>query len=143
MIVAYVDESGTHKGSELLCVAAYVGTSDEWESAERRFKRADKHAGVAFHAVDCAQGGNGFHGMDKGKRFRFYQKIVKTIDDHDLFGVASSAWLDDYEEVFPRRTDQRWEDWLVPLFTLVFQVTLADIATYLVMPSRNNAFLWP
>jgi hypothetical protein len=41
MIQAYVDESGTHQGSKVLIVAAYVGTSSQSESVEFRFKKAN------------------------------------------------------------------------------------------------------
>jgi hypothetical protein len=97
VLIAYIDESGTHQGSKLLTIGSCVGLVEEWKSGEVQFKRADKYSGVPFHAVDCAQGGKKFRGMSKEKRYRLYKKIVKVIDDHDIFGVASSASLEDYK----------------------------------------------
>ena len=60
MITAYIDESGTHQDSTVLVLAAYIGTYAERQSAEERFRRANKYAGRIIHAVDCAQGGRDF-----------------------------------------------------------------------------------
>jgi hypothetical protein len=60
MITAHIDEGGTHQDSKVLILAAYIGTDAEWQSAEGRFRRANKYTGRIFHAVDCAQGGRDF-----------------------------------------------------------------------------------
>jgi hypothetical protein len=129
MITAYIDESGTHQGSKILTVAAYVGVLSEWESIELRFKKADKHAGCPFHAVDCANGGGNYRGMDSDKRYRITKKIIKAINDHDVYGIVCGAVIDEYNAVAPQ-ADKKWEKWLQPLVALTFQNVLVDAAVY-------------
>jgi hypothetical protein len=129
MITGYIDESGTHQGSKTLIVAGYVGSSEVWELIEARFKRADKYSGIPFHAVDCAQGGKAYRGMHKDKRYRITKKMVKTINDHDIFGIGYCAFLDDYESLNPR-DGKHWETWLAEPFALLFQGVMGDMCRY-------------
>ena len=129
MVLTYIDESGTHQGSKVLVLAAYIGTSDEWKFAEERFRRANKYSGTTFHAVDCAQGGNEFRGIDKDKRNRITKKMVRIVNDHDLFGVIYGGYIEDYDAVWPR--DRRhWETWLSKLFILLFGGLIIDLCNY-------------
>jgi hypothetical protein len=129
MIKAYIDESGTHQGSKVLVVGAYIGTTDEWESAEKRFIKADKLSGRIFHAVDCATGGKDFRGIDKDKRYRLYKKMVKIVNDHDIFGVGTGAIIDDYKKVYPRN-GQHWETWLARAYEVAFTDTIVELCHY-------------
>jgi hypothetical protein len=129
MIKGYIDESGTHQGSKVLIVAGYVGNSEVWNSVEARFKKADKHAGIPFHAVDCATGGKAYQGMHKDKRNRITKKMVKIINDHDIFGIGYCLWIDDYESIY-RRNGEHWETWLAKPFTLLFQGVVHDMCQY-------------
>jgi hypothetical protein len=139
MIITYVDESGTHQDSKVLTVAAYVGEQSEWDSAEVRFRRADKYAGIPFHAVDCATGGRRYKGVDKDKRNRITRKIIKIINDHDIYGIAWGAWIDDFAEVIPR-DDKNWEKWLSPLFALAFSGLLIEAAKHVEKKYPGNKF---
>jgi len=131
MLKAYCDESGTHQGAKVLLVSGYIGTSETWDSVEARFKKADKHAGVAFHAVDCATGGKAYRGMDKDKRLRITKKMVKIINDHDIFGVTYGAWLDEYQEIFPRRNKESWEAWIAPVIGILFQGVIGEFCRHI------------
>lgn len=129
MIKAYIDESGTQQGSKILIVAGYIGTTEDWDAADRRFRRADKLSGRVFHAVDCATGGREFRGVDKGKRYRLYKKMVKIINDHDIFGVGTGALIDEYSTVYPRN-GQNWEKWLARAYEVAFSDTIVEICHY-------------
>jgi hypothetical protein len=130
MIRAYVDESGTHKGSPLLVVAAYIGTSRVWESVEKRFKKADRHSGVPFHAVDCATGGKDFKHMDAPKRNRLTKKMIKIVCDHNITGMVEGAWTDDYFAAFPIPNGVRYELWLQTLYGVLFQNLLWHLSDH-------------
>jgi hypothetical protein len=131
MLDVFIDESGTHQGSKVFILAGYLGTADEWASVEARFRRADKHAGVPFHAVDCANGGKDYLKikMHKEKRNRITKKMVKIVNDHDIFGVGCGVWLDDYESVYPRN-GQHWETWLLHPFRICFQLLMGEMCRY-------------
>jgi|GEM_PF-689683 len=54
---AYLDESGTHKVSKVLCVAGYVGNRREWYKFEKEWQKVLDDAEIScFHAHDpkCA-----------------------------------------------------------------------------------------
>jgi len=56
VLEAYLDEAGTHRGAEMLCVAGYVGNRKEWYSFERFWSKKLKDSGIScFHAKepDC------------------------------------------------------------------------------------------
>jgi len=53
VLYAYLDESGTHNGASVLCVAGYVGNRKQWLSFEKAWNSNFKDSEVAiFHAVD-------------------------------------------------------------------------------------------
>jgi hypothetical protein len=130
MITAYMDESGTHQGSKVLVIAAYVGDSETWGLVETCFKQAEEKAGRIFHAVDCAQGGKNFRGVAKDDRFQLTMRMVEIVNTHDLFGIAWGGIVDDYAEFHHREEGVRWEDWLGGLFSLVFTGVINDVAKY-------------
>jgi hypothetical protein len=130
VLTAYIDESGTHQDSKVLVVAAYIGPGDAWKAAESRFERANKYSGRIFHAVDCAQGGREFRGMDKDKRNRLTKKMVKIVNDYDLFGVAYTGNIDEYELTWPRN-GKHWETWLSGLFILLFGGLVVELCIYM------------
>ncbi|MGO9622572.1 MAG: hypothetical protein ACLPT6_14345 [Desulfobaccales bacterium] len=53
VLEAYLDESGTHVGANLLCVAAYVGNRKEWLAFEEKWqKEIDRAKLSCFHAKE-------------------------------------------------------------------------------------------
>lgn len=130
MITAYIDESGTHQGSKALVIAAYVGDCATWKSAEICFKDADSRAGRTFHAVDCAQGGKKFRGIDNTERYKLTMEMVGIINSHDIFGIGWGGFIDDYAEFHPRLPGEQWEEWLRGLFSLVFAGVITDVAKH-------------
>jgi hypothetical protein len=126
----YVDESGTHEQSKALIVAGYIGPSREWKSCESHFRRADRRSGIPFHAVDCAQGGKEFRGMDKDKRYRIYKKMVKIVNEHDIFGIGWGGYIEDYQKIIPREANQTWREWLGKLYVLCFQGVMLEACKY-------------
>lgn len=57
VVEAYFDESGTHTGAQMLCVAGYVGSRREWYKFENEFQGSlEAHKITCFHAKNpqCA-----------------------------------------------------------------------------------------
>ncbi len=57
VLEAYLDESGTHRGAALLCVAGYVGNRKEWFAFEKEWQKQLNKANIpCFHAKEpqCA-----------------------------------------------------------------------------------------
>ena len=53
VIEAYLDESGTHRGADALCVACYVGNKGEWYKFEKEWQKTLNDNNISyFHAKD-------------------------------------------------------------------------------------------
>ena len=55
IVVAYMDDSGTHRESPAIVVAGCVGLADHWDAFVPRWQSILRAFGVAcHHNVDCA-----------------------------------------------------------------------------------------
>ena len=85
MLQAYLDESGTHKGSSLVVVAGWVGDGKAWKSFIRRWNICLNDVGVkCFHAK------NKSHERLKARMFRCIKKS-------NLEGVAWAVNQTDFK----------------------------------------------
>ncbi len=79
VLEAYLDESGTHDGAPILCVAGYVGKREQWLAYEKEWLPEFKNSGLScFHAVDS-----------KCDRLRL--PLAAAIDKGKFFGVIYSV----------------------------------------------------
>jgi len=78
VIEAYFDESGTHKGAKVLCVAGYIGDRKKWSLVLKKFNIA------YFHAKD-----------PRCNPLRPY--LAKLIINSDLVAIAASINPADYK----------------------------------------------
>lgn len=101
-LYAFFDESGSHSGSPLLCVAGYIFSkrnarlmSEEWKANLRRF-------GLSFfHMVDCAHGNKGFSDLNLEKRIAIQTKMIEIIKKRATHGFAVSVDIQAYNELMP------------------------------------------
>jgi len=64
MLEAYFDESGTHRGSPVMCVAGYLFDSDQAFRLDQEWGATLADFGLShFHAVDCAHGKGEFESL--------------------------------------------------------------------------------
>jgi hypothetical protein len=82
-----MDESGTHAGSDVVTVAAYLGKPREWERFTKAWNVAKRPIAV-FHSVDCQNLTGEFRGWDPGERDKLVARLLPTITDHKLLGIA-------------------------------------------------------
>ena len=53
VLKVYIDESGTHDGSPVVCVAAYMARPRQWTAFVKQWKLAIRSAKI-YHATDAA-----------------------------------------------------------------------------------------
>lgn len=84
MIEAYLDESGAHRRSKILCVAGYAGIRDEWIAFANEWRQQlEKFRISYFHAKS-----------PKCDVLRPY--LASAIKSRNLRGVVCSVSLDDF-----------------------------------------------
>ncbi len=86
VIWAYLDESGTHRGSSLIKVAGYVGNETEWKYFQKKWvQKLSKFDMEYFHAKNPK--------CDKLK-----PHLAREIIKRKLFGVISFLSPEDYNK---------------------------------------------
>jgi hypothetical protein len=102
MIEAYFDESGTHHGSPLMCVAGYLVSANqcrhfqaEWDSI------LSKHGVPYFHMSDCAHGTGVFSDVSKAARSEICRSLIELIKLRAELGIAVSVCESDYRTLAP------------------------------------------
>lgn len=79
MLHAYLDESGTHDGAPILCVAGYVGNRRQWGTYEKKWRPEIKDSGITcFHAQNSSC-----------NKLRI--PLATAIDNGGLWGVIYSV----------------------------------------------------
>jgi hypothetical protein len=102
MIEAYFDESGSHDGSPVLCVAGYLFETDRCKELDLLWQDTLNEFGLPFfHMVDCAHGAPPFDKLSPRDRDAVARKMIGLIRSHALFGVAVGVDERDYNEILP------------------------------------------
>jgi Protein of unknown function (DUF3800) len=101
VLKVYMDESGTHDGSDVVTVAAYIAKPRVWMDFTKRWNLAKRPIRV-FHAVDCANLKEEFEGWDPIERDKYVAKILPVIGDTEmLLPLAAGIVLKDYDMLLP------------------------------------------
>ncbi|MGD0870666.1 MAG: DUF3800 domain-containing protein [Bryobacteraceae bacterium] len=97
MVEAYFDESGTHRGSPVTCVAGYLFESDQCLRLNDEWKKALDDFGIThFHMTDCAGGGGLFRGRSVVERDDLARKLIGIIKRRARIGVVASVRPEDH-----------------------------------------------
>ena len=87
MLKVYMDESGTHEGSPVVTVGAYIAKPSKWQAWQKEWNRLKKPICVV-HAADCAnqgeefKGGTGPSGLPLQRELPYgacFQWVVQTL----------------------------------------------------------------
>lgn len=98
----YIDDSGSHAGSPVLCLAGYVFGCDEAKTLSRRWSEVlDAYHLPFFHMVDCAHGAEPFGKLSPEQRIAVEKEMIALIREHSEYGFAVSVAERDYEAVIP------------------------------------------
>lgn len=101
-IHAFFDESGSHAGSPVLCVAGYAFgkrearlLANEWRTVLRRYKLP------FFHMVDCAHGNDIFSSLRREQRISVATSLIEIIKRRAVHGFAVSVDVEAYHKLMP------------------------------------------
>jgi hypothetical protein len=99
------DESGTHEGSPIVCVAGYIMEKSQARELDREWNEvlnwADlEHPLEHFHMADCAPDpGNGvFAGISKSHRKQIVSRMIGIIKRRTIQGLAATISVSDFNE---------------------------------------------
>lgn len=92
----YMDESGTHDGSPVVTVAAYIGRPKAWKAFTKEWNREKKPIKV-FHSVDCASLRNEFEGWGEQQRNEYCANLLPVLARNQIYGLSMSFPLPELE----------------------------------------------
>ncbi len=105
--VAYLDESGTHAGSENLVVAGYLALADEWIAFETEWRTALAEYGIeSFHMTDFSNAAPPFNGCSDAVRQSCLQKLVSVTNRHAWGGFYLTISLAAYRRTITPGADK-------------------------------------
>lgn len=97
MLEAYFDESGTHEGSPVMCVAGYLFKTEQVIHLDREWLEAlDQFGLTCFHAADCAHGVREFEKLNAQQRKELTIKLIGIIKRRMEVGIAVSISETDF-----------------------------------------------
>lgn len=102
---AYMDESGTHRGSKIACVGGCVAASGEWSTWNREWQAVLKNPGTGksplsyFHSTDAAHSRDQFYGWPKEEANAFALKLIPIINKNRILKVSAAVDMAVYDEV--------------------------------------------
>jgi hypothetical protein len=103
-IECYFDESGSHDGSPVLCVAGYLFTCEsrirldlEWKTVLERYRLP------YFHMSACAHKTPPFDVLSRDEGADAEKEVIKLINEHALLGLAIAINEEDYNTLFTQK----------------------------------------
>ncbi|WFU84381.1 DUF3800 domain-containing protein [Bradyrhizobium sp. CIAT3101] len=103
-VECYFDESGSHDGSPVLCVAGYIFSRESREALEVKWKQVLSQYGLPhFHMAACAQRTTPFNTISRDAGADAEKKVIKLINDHALLGLAIAINEPDYDYLMTRQ----------------------------------------
>lgn len=96
----YFDESGTHKGSQILAMAGYWFDADQARKFSRDWAKELERFGLpAAHQTDCALGFGDYKKMIKSRRVEIQKCLIEHIKRRSKFGFAICVGRSIYDEI--------------------------------------------
>ena len=96
-LTSYLDESGTHAGSDTIVVAGFLSTPRRWELFELAWRQIlNKHGIAFFHMTDFAASREQFEGWDESKRRDCLGGLLEVINHHVIGSVGIVINMSDY-----------------------------------------------
>ena len=106
MLEAYMDESGTHDGSPVLTVGAYLAGPEDWRDWTAEWDAA-KGAIKIYHATDAAALRGEFERWTKDDVAVLASRLLPIIARAPLGGVVVGIHLFSFEKAMAGRDDLR------------------------------------
>jgi len=100
---AYFDESGSHDGAPILCVAGYIFRKSEAIKLGHEWRKVLRWKKLPyFHMVECAHGNGVFANLTKAERVEVQTRLIESIKAHAVQGIAVTVDPVEYA-AFPGR----------------------------------------
>jgi hypothetical protein len=97
---AFFDESGSHTGSPILCLAGYIFRKSEALKLGHEWRKILRWKKLPyFHMVDCAHGNGPFANLTKQERTDVATKMIEIIKRRAVLGLAVTVNSDEMAEV--------------------------------------------
>lgn len=97
----YFDESGSHEGSPVLCLAGYLFEKEQCKALDLGWKTVlDRYILPFFHMVSCAHGNHPFDHLNRDQRIQAQKDVIALINQHALLGLAAAVNENDYWRMF-------------------------------------------
>ena len=94
---AYFDESGTHEGSPIVCVAGYLFENGNATALDVAWREMLQEKGLPFFRMsDCAHSTGPFKGWSKSDTTDLATKTIELVKAYATHGFAASVDLDDF-----------------------------------------------
>lgn len=101
-VQAFFDESGSHDGSHILCVAGYIMEKRQAKKLSRDWLAALHQKNLTyFHMVDCAHGNGPFANLSKPQRSELAKRMIEIIKLRTALGLAVTVNSNDFAELIP------------------------------------------
>jgi hypothetical protein len=106
---AYFDESGSHNGSRILCVAGYIFRKSEAIKLGHEWRKVLRWKKLPyFHMVDCAHGNGPFANLTKPERIEVQTKLIEAIKKYAIQGIAVTVDPIEYATFQKRLPFEPW-----------------------------------
>jgi hypothetical protein len=101
---AYFDDSGTHAESEVVTVAGYISSAEQWKVFEQEWGSALNEWGLEFfHMSKFANKAPGYADWtDQDRRFRF-ARLVGVMNRHVIASVGIAIPKRAFDQIFPKK----------------------------------------
>lgn len=102
----YMDESGTHDNSEVVAVAGYLATYEQWNAFEKEWNEAMRYFRVDdFHMTDFEAHKAEFANLGwwtNNRRAAFMERITGICQRHTIIGLGCAIVREQYERILPQ-----------------------------------------
>jgi len=89
LLESYFDESGSHEGSPVLCVAGYLYNKADCLNLDWQWKEVlDQYGLPYFRMVDCAHGNEPFDKLSKDDRIAVATRMIELIKKYMTYGFS-------------------------------------------------------
>jgi hypothetical protein len=101
IFTAYFDESGAHRDSPVLVLAAQLGTARQWELFERRLRALQREFGFTiFHAKEFKTKSGDFRGWSDIKRYKLLSAMTELVRDGLTEATSVTLETSRYEQEY-------------------------------------------
>lgn len=110
MLVAYIDETGTHSSSLVAGVCGFIGTAIEWVRLERPWASClARCKSSVFHATECEEGEGEYFGKSRGIRDALLTGLTDELINRRLSIVSSMVAQQDWNRCASAKIKKRFK----------------------------------